>query len=88
MPSAYRLGKTSLGNNIPAKPGCGPRWTNGRKHENEVGTFLDKAFIYNQVRKGVWLIEWGLFLGTAGRARNLWGATKGNLQKRHIAELS
>ena len=66
-----------MGDNVPARLGYGPCWTNEGKDENELGTFLHKAFIYNQVRKGMWHSEWGLLLCTAGIARNLWGATKG-----------
>ena len=29
-----------LSNNVPAKLGCGPCWTNGGKDKNELGTFL------------------------------------------------
>ena len=77
MPRTYWLGNRSLGDNVPARIGYGPCWTNEGKDKNELGTFLYKAFIYNQVRKGMWHSEWGLLVCTARIARNLWGATKG-----------
>ena len=42
-PRTYQLEKnSSLGDNIPAKLGEGPCWTNEGKDENELGTFLHK----------------------------------------------
>jgi len=58
-----------LGNNVPAKRGCGPCWTNERKQEIKLGTFLYSAFIYNQARKGMWYSEWGFILCTAGDSK-------------------
>ena len=56
----YRLENRSLWDNVPARLGYGPCWTNEGNDENELGTFLHKAFIYNQARKGMWHSEWGL----------------------------
>ena len=79
----YRLGNRSLGNNVLAKLGFGPCWTNGRKHKNELGAFIYNAFIYNQARKRMWHSEWGFILCTAGDSKEFVGAEKGNnLQKR------
>ena len=50
-----------MGNNVPAKLGCGPCWTNGRKHENELGSFLYDAFIYTM---DVEVVERFTYLGS------------------------
>ena len=77
--------KQIVGNNVPAKLGCGPcnghanrvdQWTNGRKHENELGTFLYKAFIYNQVRKSMWHRDSGFNSCTAGDSKEFVGCGK------------
>ena len=47
----YRLEKQIVGGTVLAKLEYEPCWTNEGKDENELGTFLYKAFIYNQVRK-------------------------------------
>ena len=75
-----------MGDNVPAKLGYGPCWTNEGKDENELGTFLHKAFIYNQARKGMWHSKLGLLVFTAGIARNLWCATKGKQLKKKKAD--
>ena len=35
------------GDNVLVRLGYGSRWTNEGKDENELGTFLYKAYIYN-----------------------------------------
>ena len=50
---------------VPAKLEYEPCRTNEGKDRNDLGTFLYKAFIYNQARKDMWHSELGLLVCTA-----------------------
>jgi len=79
-----------LGDNVPAKLGYRPCWTNKGKDENELGTFLYKAFVYNQARKGIWHSNLGLFVCTAEDSKEFVGYSKRQAiyKSRHTADLS
>ena len=68
--------KRIIGDNVLARLECEPCWTNEGKDKNELETFLYKH-LFTMARKGMWHSELGLFVCTAGKARNLWGAAKG-----------
>ena len=67
----------SLGDNVLAKLGYEPCWTNEGKYENELETFLHKHFF--TIKRGkvcgtVNLVYWYV---QQRIARNLWGVEKG-----------
>ena len=51
---------------------------------------LNKAFIYNQARKGMWSSKWGLLFCTAGESKEFVGCNKRQAiyKSRHRADLS
>ena len=67
----------SFGDNVPARLGYEPCWTNAGKDENELGTFLHKHLLTIKRGKVCGTVNWFSLYVQQGIARNLWGVAKG-----------